>query len=136
MKIFYFLIIVFAIVFQCSNGFSQKSGFLKVQFDVTDSAKKLIDNPTITVFEGSNELQKLNSNHCTLKLALNKTYSLEVSAKTYSTKTILFDTKVPEMDLIYKYNFRVALLHQTTFEKSVTKICYDEKEKRFDFSLQ
>lgn len=135
MKTIYFLSIVFAIVFQGNNSFSQKSGFLKVKFDVTDSLKNPIDNPTIILFEGNNELKKLNSNHCTLHLDNNKTYTLDISANNYGKKTIVFDTKVPEMELIYKYKFRVALLHQTTSEKSVTKICYDEKKKCFDFLL-
>ena len=136
MKTIYLFAIVIAIVFQSKNGFSQKSGFLKVQFDVTDSVKNPIDNPTITLFEGNNELQKLNSNHCTFKLDLNKTYTVEVSANTYSSKTILFDTKVSEADLIYKYDLRVVLLHRILPEKSVTKICYDEKVKCFDFFLK
>jgi hypothetical protein len=136
MKTIYLLAIVFAIVFQSNNGFSQKLGFLKVQFDVIDSVKKLIDNPTITVFEGSKEFYKLNTNPCSLQLDNNKTYSVEVSALNYGKKTILFDTKVPKMELIYKYKFSVGLFHQTSFEKPATKIGYDEKENKFDFSLK
>ena len=44
--------------------------------------------------------------------------------------------QLPEMELIYKYKFRVALLHQTTSEKNVTKICYDEKKKEFYFLIK
>jgi len=133
MKAIYFLAIVFTIVIQSNNSFSQKPGFLKIKFDVTDSVKTFIDNPTITVYEEGKEINKLNTNPCSLTLDLNKTYLLEVSANTHNTKTIMFDTNVPETDLVYKYNFRVGLLHRIITEKSLTKVCYDEKVKAFDF---
>ena len=105
-----------------------------------------MDDATVTVMQGANELSKLTKrlDAFQMKLALGHTYTLVFAKPGYVTKELLFDTNTP-MDIrkgsVFTFRFQVSLsatpdAGDYRYDGPLAIIKFDSKEAEFGYDRQ
>ena len=131
------ILISFSIYAQGSKGYLEVVGKVKV-------GKKMITGADVNVYLNNSKIQSVKTvtdGKFNFKFDIDKEYIVEVSGQGLVTKKVLFETKAPDKDLIYKYSFTVELFESypgidvSSLNKPVAKVNYNEDADAFDYDI-